>query len=285
MRITDFGIGKARRRYAHDARVLITSLRLPCHLLTRIAADNVRRSGRDYAKAERRIAHISSVTSNFNALSEEQCLANLRFRPAHIPQIVRIINWEGPTARCGYTCDPVTAVCIFLRRLAYPTRWIDLESEFGMRTSKMSDIFWEVAHKLFKYKAKRITGFRGDLLQARCSLYARAISDKGGYLNNCVGFIDGTKISMCRPGGPGASQRANYSGHERHYCLGYQTVTAPDGLILHIFGPTEGRQLDSVMYARSGIDDSLRENLLIEDKQLSLTRMACNLLSSTHSQP
>lgn len=116
-------------------------------------------------------------------------------------------------------------------------------------------------------KANLITGFCGDILQARCSLYARAIAKKGAYLNNCVGFFDRTKISMSRPWGPGTNQRANYSGHKRHHCLGYQTVTAPDGLILHIFGLTEGRQPDSVMYARSGTDDFLRDNLVIENKQ------------------
>lgn len=265
MRITGDSIGKARRRYAHDARVLIMLVRLPCQPLTTITADNVKGSGRDLAKAEGRVAHISSVTSNFHALSEEQCPTNLRFPMARISQIVKIFNWDGPTSRCGYTCDHVTAVCVFPLRLAYTTRWIDLHSAFGMRASKMSDIFWAVAHTLLNYKAKRVAGFRGDILQVRCSLYASSIVETGGYLYSCVSFIDGTKISLCRPRCLCTNQCASYSGHKRHHCLGYQTVPAPYGLILYILGPTEGREPDCVIYSRTGINDFLWDNLVIKD--------------------
>ena len=65
-------------------------------------------------------------------------------------------------------------------------------------------------------------------------LYAKAVRDKGGALENCVGFMDGTKIKMCRPGGERANQRANYSGHKRFHGLTYQTGTVPDDLIINI---------------------------------------------------
>jgi DDE superfamily endonuclease len=67
-----------------------------------------------------------------------------------------------------------------------------------------------------------------------------------------VGFIDGTAIEIIRPGGMG--QRSTYSGHKRRYCVDFQAVSAPDGLILHLYGPFEGRGHDTTLYRESQID-------------------------------
>eukprot|EP00171_Calliarthron_tuberculosum_P020630 IDg20630t1 len=101
-------------------------------------------------------------------------------------------------------------------------------------------------------------------------MYAEAVEAKGAALDNCVGFIDGTKIKMCRPGGANSNQRAVYSGHKRFHALSYQTVTVPDGLIMHLYGPVEGRQPDCVMYGRSGLDGCMEENFRVDGKQFCI---------------
>jgi DDE superfamily endonuclease len=72
-------------------------------------------------------------------------------------------------------------------------------------------------------------------VESRARDYANALFDKGSPLNSVVGFIDGTAIEIARPSG--ARQRAAYSGHTRRNCQKFQAVSAPDGLILHLFGP------------------------------------------------
>eukprot|EP00171_Calliarthron_tuberculosum_P001921 IDg1921t1 len=267
MKSRDFTIGKVTRRHARDSGMLSLALRSTSMALKAAAIAQAMESGNDLERAQRRVADISASTFNFNGMSEQQCLIDLRFRRANVPQIAALINWEGPTLRNRYTCDSLTATCIFLRRLSFPCRWRDLERTFGMQQSKLSEVFWEVAGTLYKEKGHLLTSFRKDVLQERAALYAEAVADRGGGLSNCVGFIDGTKIDMCRPGGADVNQRVNYSGHKRKHCLGYQTITVPDGLILHMHGPTEGRQPDVVMYSRSNVDELLRDSLLIAEKQ------------------
>jgi hypothetical protein len=62
-------------------------------------------------------------------------------------------------------------------------------------------------------------------------------------------------------------QRVAYNGHKRKHALKFQAVVAPDGLILHAYGPMEGRRHDWTLYIRSGIDAQLRDCLLADGRQ------------------
>jgi nuclease HARBI1 len=91
------------------------------------------------------------------------------------------------------------------------------------------------------------------------------VENKGSPLDSVVAFIDGTGIETARP--RGTSQRATYSGHKRHNCLKFQAISAPDGLVLHLFGPVEVRRHDMFLYKESGRADSLRSSLVISNRQ------------------
>ena len=69
-------------------------------------------------------------------------------------------------------------------------------------------------------------------------MYTESILRRVWKLTTCVEFIDGTKIRIGRPSGH-VHQRAFYSGHKRAHRLSYQTVTNPDALIFHQYGPGE----------------------------------------------
>jgi hypothetical protein len=76
---------------------------------------------------------------------------------------------------------------------------------------------------------------------------------------------------MSRPGGDGSIQRSAYSGHKRFHCFSYQTVATPDGLIIHLYGPVEGRRHDLTLYRASGMDHLLEEQYQLEiDSMLTL---------------
>jgi DDE superfamily endonuclease len=161
------------------------------------------------------------------------------------------------TLRSGYVCDGLEAVCVVLRRLATPCRLSDIEHVFGRHSSALSEIFWECLETFVIRQMHLVTTFKAEFLRTRCRAYAKSIFDRGAALNNCVGFIDCTKIQMARPGGRGSNQRANYSGHKRFHCFSYQTITLPDGLIFSVYGPEDGRRHDITLYSKRNMDEKL----------------------------
>jgi hypothetical protein len=163
--------------------------------------------------------------------------------------------------RRRYHIDPVEATAIFLRRLATPSRWVDLQPEFGKHTAALSELFCH-AIELF-YTKSTLRNWPDSLMSLRAEYYARCFFEKGSPLPNVVCSIDGTAIEVARP--KGCSQRATYNGHKRRNCIKFQAISAPDGLILHLFGPIEGRRHEMTLYRESHIDDELQTSTEISD--------------------
>jgi hypothetical protein len=73
-----------------------------------------------------------------NALSDRECLIRYRFKRQDVGFINDLIPWKTAldpqgkmrTMRRRYRVDPVEATAILLRRLATPSRWVDLQTEF-----------------------------------------------------------------------------------------------------------------------------------------------------------
>jgi DDE superfamily endonuclease len=73
-------------------------------------------------------------------------------------------------------------------------------------------------------------------VRALASEFTRTISVRAkNAVQSCVGFMDGTLVQIAKP--RGAAQRATYSGHKRTNGLKHQAITAPNGIILNLFGP------------------------------------------------
>lgn len=85
-------------------------------------------------------------------------------------------------------------------------------------------------------------------------------------LQHCVGFMDGTVIGIARPGCY-AEQKAACSGQKRKHALGFQTITAPDGLLLHADSPIEGRRRDRALYVPSEIEQQLSKGWTVHRVQ------------------
>lgn len=239
----------------------------------------VRAARKDLFNVEVRSMEISLARFNLNIYSEEECFRLFRFCRKDIGKIVELCGWHsGKTKEHGYVVDPVTAVCVVLRKLSYPTRWKDVEIMFGMHGPAMSEVMYEVVESLIGLRGNLLTTFRETLMRERAEMYAKAIQEKGAPLDNCVGFIDCTKIAMARPGGHGALQRASYSGHKRMHCLIYQTVTTPDGLMFYMYGPEVGRRHDMTLYRESRLGEVLETVLVIDGKQFCIFGDAAYLL-------
>ena len=173
-------------------------------------------------------------------------------------RLVAVMGWPSSrtcTRRNRYSCNPLIATCVILRRLAAPARWSDLEELFGKHASQLSEIFWEGLECLLNAREHLLTGpICPNFMGTRLAGYANAINRISNTLPNCVGFIDGTVIGIARPKG-NLAQWVVYNGHKRKHALKYQAVNTPDGMIVHLHGPIEGRRHDWTLYIRSGLDE------------------------------
>ena len=180
MRLTDYAIGRSKRRlrYRRNRLLLALAARAPTHLLLHLN-ESLERSKHDVRLITMRSRHISGITFNLNMFSDERALAEFRFRRSEISQVRDVLAWSGLPTRNRYRCNSMTATCIVLKRLSFPTRWRDLEPMFGMRASTLSEVFWEVVEEFIETHGQLLEGFRTDLMQERAQLYADAVRDKG----------------------------------------------------------------------------------------------------------
>ncbi len=159
-----------------------------------------------------------------------------------------------PEKVVGYnntTASGLEALCILLRRLAYPNRLTDSISPIFGRAKELSIIFNATLTHIHDHFGHLLTTLNQDWLSPQhLAQYARVVNDKGGPSINCWGFIEGTERPICRPS---IYQRECFSGHKRVHCLKFQSVQVPNGLIAHMFPLLEGRRHDAAMLAESGL--------------------------------
>ena len=219
--------------------------------LLRYAADRAQQDHENVRSMLRRSQEIRNVQFNFNVLSRLQVLKDFRFRLEEIQKTSSTMGWYGITNRKPYSCEPVLASEIVLYKLSNSAKWYDCELKFGLHTSQSSEIFWKNI-ELFHKRFGNLLSLRKEFLRARSEVHANAIRDSGSPHENCVGFIDCTKIRMARPNCNDLYQRACYSGHKRIPCLTHHTLTTPNGLIFALFRPPEGRLHDLTLFRNSG---------------------------------
>ena len=96
-----------------------------------------------------------------------------------------------------------------------------------------------VENWIYRNHHHRVSRWNADLLNpGKRQAYADAVAAQGSPLTNCFGFIDGTVRPISRPG---ENQKVVYNGHKRVHALKFQSVTLPNGLIAHLFGPVGKR--------------------------------------------
>ena len=120
-------------------------------------------------------------------------------------------------------------LCIVLRRLVYPKRWVGLSQEFARHISALSRIFTYMMHLILQ-QVKGSIMFSKTLSREKLLECHKAFVSKGVPLQLRIwSIIDVKKVHNCRPT---HDQRAQYSGHTKYHCFKYQTLQTPDGLSL-----------------------------------------------------
>ena len=154
--------------------------------------------------------------------------------------------------------DTTEAICIFLKRVAYPCRYLDMVPRFARSVPEICVICNTVIRRLYQQWGFLLTSFDRDILSpANLQKYATDIHSKSAPLPNCWGFIDGTVRAISRPS---RNQRVLYNGHKRVHAITFQSVATPDGMVAFLHGPFEGRRHDSRMLRESGLLQLLEEH-------------------------
>ncbi|KAL3190188.1 hypothetical protein MRX96_020497 [Rhipicephalus microplus] len=142
------------------------------------------------------------------------------------------------------------ALCITLRRLAYPNRLRDLEHLFARHSSTISSLTNEVLRHIednFFHLLDDVnnhTWLNLDTLEE----FSQAVHAKGAPLTNCWAFTDGTVRPICRPT---RNQKVYFSGHKRVHALKYQAIMCPNGIICQLDGSYPGSKHDSGNFGNS----------------------------------
>ena len=195
---------------------------------------------------------------DIDAWDESECRTELRFGKQDLDLLRRNLQIPDEIV-CSQrsVCDGMEAMCILLKRLAYPCRYTDMVPRFGRNPTELCLIFNEVLDFIYTSHRHRLQNWdRNPFLQPdQLHRYADAIHQQGAPLDNCFGFVDGTVRGIARPK---YNQRVMYNGYKRVHSIKFQSVVTPNGLIANLAGPFEGKRHDSTMLHESGLLTDLR---------------------------
>ena len=185
-------------------------------------------------------------------LTDQECLTDFRFYKNDVYNLKDVFQIPDEIVCYNRTVvDGLEALCIFLRRFAYPCRYGDLIPRFGRPVPELCIISNEIVNTIHNLYGHKLQNFNQAWLSpAKLEDYAHAVHQKGAPLDYCWGFVDGTIRAVCRPG---ENQRTLYNGHKRVHSIKFQSVVAPNGMIANLFGPVEGKRHDSAMLTESGL--------------------------------
>ena len=154
-------------------------------------------------------------------------------------EIVRLADALGlPESQCCYQrtkADRIEGLSMVVKRFSYPCCLSDMIHRFGQAAPGISMITTRFEKWIFDHHHAEVTEWNDQLLSRdKLQVYADAVADKAAALSNCFGFVDSTVQPICRPG---KDQKIVYNGHKRVHALKFQSVSLPNGLLTHLYGP------------------------------------------------
>ncbi|RHY57059.1 hypothetical protein DYB30_004107 [Aphanomyces astaci] len=203
----------------------------------------------------------------------------LRLRaPRPLINSINNFDWhmDAATARTKFrfSIDQLAVLCVKLRLPEFTvTPWHDKDDTVeavAIVYRRMAETCLQSNHQCCGERnlSKDVMYFHERLTALRADSYADAIETKSGLrgMKTCIAFIDGTKQFISRPtprptaSEPENLQRVVYNGHPRRHCLNWQGVSVPDGIIVGMYGPVEGRHHDSTMLSMRCFLDRFKAN-------------------------
>lgn len=183
-------------------------------------------------------------------ITDDECWSEFRFYRRDIFKLQEVFHIADEIVTYNrLKVDGTEALCILLKRLAYPCGYFDMMPRFGRPIPQLSIISNYVMDSIFiNFNHLLHTMNQPWLSPANLEIFCQSIHRKGAALDHCWGFVDGTVRPVCRPN---EMQRVLYNGHKKVHSIKFQSVACPNGLIANLYGPVEGRRHDSGMLADS----------------------------------
>lgn len=189
---------------------------------------------------------------NIDSFSDDFCWHVLRFRKADMHRLYVLLHIPANfTCGNGTTCNGEYALCLMMYRLAYPTRLVTLQEEFGREYSQLSRIFQLVIEFTDLHHRDKVLDCL-DWYVNRMDMYNDAIQRKIAThahnpnpgmvpinLARLFGFLDGTYVEISRPWGQQNLQLSFWNGYKKMHCVLYQGISFPDGMTT-VSGPVPG---------------------------------------------
>lgn len=187
-----------------------------------------------------------------------------RFRLEHYHRMLRAIDFEDKIFRVGssgkehkYKAD--LCLLVVLRRLAYPIRFYDMVTDFGIPSNRLCEIFHFTLDILFE-KFHAIVEFSTWLPYFRT--FAEIMVSYGCPYDDLVALTDGNFLPTCRPGGLGnkrsrIDQSQFYTGEKARHGIKHLGSFFPNGMMA-LCGPFLGSVHDGRMIKESGWTDLLQ---------------------------
>ena len=209
-----------------------------------------------------------STYDRFNIfdMRDDECEVEFRFKKEDIFRLAAVLQLPDKfKCQNGVVVYPIESLFVLLKRFAYPCRYVDLIPRFGRPISQLCMVTNLVVDHIFERFGNLLNSFDQPWLSQDClKVFADAVHNKGATLDNCWGFVDGTVRPICRPK---QHQRAVNNGHKMVHAPKFQSVVAPNGLIINLFGPVEGRRHHSAILAMSGLLEQLEQHSFTPDGQ------------------
>ena len=180
-------------------------------------------------------------------IDDEQSFIDFWFRKNDLYTLLDIFNIPNRIiASQGTACPDIEALCILLKRLAFPGRYSNITPMFGRNMSKMCLIYNKMVDHICQQHAYKLNDWNQQMLApGQLQIYADTIHAKMAPLDSCFGFVDGTVRWITRPKN---NQCQVHNGHKRVHALKFQNVTLPNGMIANLSGPYEGRRWQNQFY-------------------------------------
>lgn len=204
------------------------------------------------AKRNPLILDLPSTPFELRKISDRDSYRNFRFKKEEIFRLIKVLKLPS-VVRCRdrTRADSCEALCIVLHRLAFPIRLYSMQHIFRRAQSSLSTIFHTTLRIIYDRNSQCLGFDRVPWLnEERFAAYAAAMSRQFSPLQSCALLVDGTFRPTSRPT---YFQESVYSGHKRHHGLNYQGLTAPDGIIVDLDGPYEGRLHDATLMRESNL--------------------------------
>ena len=159
---------------------------------------------------------------DIGVIDDEQSFIDFRFGKNDLYTLLDVLNIpEKVICIQGTACKDIEALCILLKRLAFPIRYSDMTPMFGRNMTETCLIYNKMIDHIYAQHAHRLNDWNQPMLAP---------------VRSCFGFVDGTVRRIARPKN---NQRQVYNGHKRVHGLKFQNVTLPNGMIGNLVGPYE----------------------------------------------